>query len=97
MPSEGELFSETPRGLRERLHFARAKLVQFRAAIPAGRVEWSDPLAVDVQLCELLWGELSDAERDEGEEAFRGHHGFCTLPSCPWVRAFAQTTPRRTS
>jgi hypothetical protein len=87
-----ELADDSPRGLRARLHVARARLVQLRAAIPAGRVEWTDPLAVDVQLCELLWGSLSDAERLEGERAFRSAHGRCVLPRCPWV---AQTTPRR--
>lgn len=95
MPSE--LFDDSPKGLRERLHFARAKLVQVRAAIPPGRVEWTDPLVVDVQLCEILWGALSDEERAAGEFAFRRVHGRCALPRCPWVQAYVQTTPRRSS
>lgn len=92
-----QLFAETPAGLRQRLHFARAKLVQFRAGIRGGAVTYSDPLALDVQLLELLWSALSEDERAAAEREFRATHGRCALPSCAWVRAYAQTTPARSS
>lgn len=65
-----------------RLHVARALLVLDCDGLPFGCVDWSHPLAVQVQLLELEWASLTEAQRLEGEAALRQWHGWCGLYNC---------------
>lgn len=84
----------TPAGVRLRLHLARALLVQTCAGIPAGAVDWSHPRAIDVQLAQIEWDELTPDEREAGERTFRAWHGLCAIDRCRLAVAAASTWRR---
>jgi len=80
-----------PGVIRFLLHITRAHMIQQRSGVFAGEVMWSDPLVLDVQLVKLLWEELSDDERTDGERQFIAMHGpKCLLYNCPLPVRYAQ-------
>lgn len=83
--------SSEPGVLRLLLHVTRAHMLQQRSMILPGEVTWSDPLVLDIQLIKLLWDELTDDERAEGERQFLQKHGpKCMVYNCPLPVRYAQ-------
>lgn len=80
-----------PGVLRLLLHILRAHMLQQHSTAAPGTVAWSDPLVLDAQLVKLLWDELTDDERIEGERQFIAEHGpKCLLYNCPLPVRYAQ-------
>ena len=80
-----------PGVLRLLLHITRAHMLQQHSTAAPGTVTWSDPLVLDVELVKLLWDELTDEERVEGERQFIAEHGpKCMAYNCPLPVRYAQ-------
>lgn len=84
----------SPLGARQRLHVARALLVNDTAGLPYGTVDWTHPHAQRVQLAQLEWDSLPEAEREQGERDFRQGHGLCPIYGCKLLRAVGHLTAR---
>ena len=84
----------SPLGARQRLHVARALLVNDTAGLPYGTVDWTHPHAQRVQLAQLEWDSLSEEERAQGERDFRQGHGLCPVYGCKLLRIVGHLNPR---
>jgi hypothetical protein len=83
-----------PMSIRQRLHVARALLVNDTAGLPYGTVDWTHPHAQRVQLAQLEWDSLSEEERAQGERDFRQGHGLCPVYGCKLLRIVGHLNPR---
>lgn len=85
-----------PTSIRVRLHLARALLAAETFGLPFGYVDWTHPGAQRIQLAQLEWDSLSEAERVEGDRAFRQGHGLCEidLSRCSMLRVIGHLNSR---
>lgn len=94
MSDESLFVGESPGfAARAALHLARVRLLQECDGTPGGHVTWAHPRAIDVQLAAMAWNALSEAERDEGEEAFAAAHR-CDLLRCDLPRRLGARSRR---
>lgn len=84
----------SPLGARQRLHVARALLLNDTYGIPGMGVDWTHPHAQRVQLAQLEWDSLAEEEREAGEREFRQVHGLCLLYGCKLLRIVGHLNAR---
>lgn len=84
----------SPLGARQRLHVARALLVNDTAGLPYGTVDWTHPHAQRVQLAELEVECFTEEERAGAERDFRQAHGLCPVYGCKLLRTVGHLNAR---